>query len=222
MIPATNLRDNLRRLVNDHVDSLDLIRRIVDGTLPINKLQHVARVLYAEARASLQVKIPERIRICPLEAVDVRRLWWHLLEEESGHFVTDHDHASLLLPVCRSLGIAPAELDAEYSRHLLGLEELRKTPTSAVTTVMELAQTFVDESVLARKATLVAESLASNYSVSQADLFYFQLHSTVDVEHSDQVLNVLASYAASQGLDDVAVNRVEICLAEFPVWLGAE
>ena len=217
-----SFRKQVLELVASYEDKIELLERIISGQLEVPVLRALGMRLYAEARGALQIKLPERIRICPLEAVKIRRLWWHLLEEESGNFEPGKHHAALAAEMCYSIGVSQAELNDAYAEYVPTLGGIRSEPVSIEVTMRELSQMYVDEVILCRESNRLADALHRHYGIREEPLHYFRLHAVMDVEHSNAALDVIAECADSSHLQRLVIERATECLANYPIWFGSD
>src|SRR5262245_47826725 len=51
--------------------------------------------MYAETRLFIDVRLPERLRLCPASARSARRYLWENYGDEAGSFVPGRDHVAL-------------------------------------------------------------------------------------------------------------------------------
>lgn len=218
MATQAQLREQLVKMLVESEGRLSIIEAIVSGELPQEQLKALGGRLYAEARAALQVKIPERIRLCPLEAGAARRFWWKILAEESGDFEPGQDHASLLARVCVAFGMSQQGLDSEYEDYLPRLDAIRQEPPSIGATLREMTRMYIEEAVFAREAGRIADSLRDHYEISENALYYFRLHTDMDVEHSNAALDQIILYAKTPELQHVVINTAKDSLERFPIW----
>lgn len=214
-----DLRQELQDLLQAYEGRLPVINAVVAGSPPPEQLRAMGARLYAEARSALQVKIPERLRLCPLELGEVRRFWCHILAEESGDFQKGQDHGSLIAITCRALGTSQEQLDVEYEHYLPRLDAIRREPPSLKATLRELTRMYVEEAVLAREANKLGDALRDHYGIPEEALYYFRLHAVADIEHSNAALDELTRYATTAELKDLVVRTAQEALAQFPIWL---
>ncbi|MGD9723616.1 MAG: iron-containing redox enzyme family protein [Pirellulales bacterium] len=214
-----DLRMQLSNLVNESVGRLPIVEAVCSGQLPRQQLQVMAARMYAETRTALQIKLPERLRICPIEASALRRYWCHQLDEESGNFEPGQDHASLLMPVCLALGLTREQLEAEFQRYHPIADYLRESPVSLELSLREATQVFVEESVLAGQAMRIADALRDRYGLSEPALAYFRVHAQLDVAHSAAGLEVLVRCATTPQQRQLVLESAQAVLAGFPTWV---
>jgi pyrroloquinoline quinone (PQQ) biosynthesis protein C len=212
------LRKALPALVARYDGRLPVVEAICGGTLPLNQLQKLGARQYAEARAAVQIKFPERLRICPIEAGEARRYWCMQLAEESGDFLLGHDHGSLLAPTCLALGVRQDELDAEYERYLPHVEYLHQSPISIELTLREATQVYVEEAIFVTQANRIGDALRDHYDVPEDALRYFRVHAILDAEHSAAGLDMLVATAKSETQKQYVLDTATTALDQFPIW----
>jgi pyrroloquinoline quinone (PQQ) biosynthesis protein C len=195
-----------------------VIEAICSGKLPLLQLRQVGIRLYAEARVAIQVKLPERLRICPIHAEAARRFWCEQLADESGSFEPGHDHASLLAPACLALGVTRDDLEAEYERYLHRADYLRQAAISIDTTLSEAALVYVEEAILAAHGNRIADALRSHYGVAERDVRYFRVHAEVDVRHSSAGLKMICQCAKTPAQQQLVLETATRSLENFPIW----
>ena len=205
----------LVRLLNSYKGRLLFIEGVVSGRLPLASVRALGIALYAEARSALQVRIPDAIRITPLEADELRRFWCRVLAEESGDFRQGRDHASLIALICYALGVAHAKLEGEYQRSLPRLDTLRGEPPSLATSLREAARVYAEKATLIREADRLADALRDHYDVPEKALYYFR-NALADLECSESALEQLTRYAMTPKLKQMVLDTVNECLEHFP------
>ena len=215
---TTDLRKALPELVKRYEGKLEVVESICSGQLPRPVLQLIGKRQYAEARAAIQFKFPERLRVCPLEAVEARRYWVKQLTDESGDFERGHDHATLLAPACLAIGVTPDELEREYREYLPRVDYLYKSPISIELTLVEAAQVYVEEAVFMSAAGRIADALRDHYGVDEPALRYFRVHALVDVEHSAAGLEMLVAVAKTEAQRALVLDTARSALERFPIW----
>jgi pyrroloquinoline quinone (PQQ) biosynthesis protein C len=217
----SEVRIRLLELMEDYRGNIPIIEAIVSGTLPLEHIRALGTRLYAEARFAIQTKIPERIRLCPVEAGDTRRMWVRILVEESGGFKKGQDHASLIAVTCKELGVTHEQLEAEYANYAPRMGHIQQEEPSLEITVRELTRMYVEEAVLARESNRIGDALRAYYNVSSEDaLYYFRLHSVVDIKHSNAALNEITRVATTPQLQDLAIDTAAYSLKHFPIWFN--
>lgn len=218
---ANEIRTQVVHLFNESEGKIPLIESIVSGSMPQDVLKRVGVALYAEARAALQVKIPERIRLVPLEAGNARKMWCRILAEESGGFAKGKDHASLIAITCKALGATQEELDEAYYGFLPTLQEFREAEPSIAISLRELTRMYIEEATLARESNRLGNALRDKYGVTSEDaLHYFWLHAVVDIKHSNAALDEIVRYATTPEYTQIVLETARQSLAEFPIWLN--
>ncbi len=218
MCQTIDLKTALPALIARYQGKLPVVEAICSGKLPIEHLRAIGARQYAEAKAALQVKFAERLRICPISAATARRYWCQQLTDESGNFEPGHDHATLLAPSCLAVGVTPEQLEAEYQRYLPRVDYLCKSPVSLELTLREGAQVYVEEAVFVGTANRIGDALRDHYGVPEEAVLYFRLHAEVDVGHSAAGLEMLAHCAQSEAHKQLVVETAERSLEHFPIW----
>jgi pyrroloquinoline quinone (PQQ) biosynthesis protein C len=213
-----DLRTELPALVAGYDGRLPVVEAICAGTLPLEMLRRIGARQYAEARAAIQVKFPERLRICPIEAGEARRYWCQQLIEESGDFEAGCDHGSLLAPAFMALGGTQQELDDEYERYLPRVSYLRESPLSLELTLREAAQLYIEEAVFVGEANRIGDALRDHYGVPEGAVRYFRVHAVLDAQHSANGLDMLVSTATSQAQKRLVLETAASALEQFPIW----
>jgi len=212
------LRSDLPALVARYENQLPVIEAIRAGELPIERLRQFGARQYAEARAAIQVKFPERLRVCPIEAGQARRYWCQQLIEESGEFEPGCDHGSLLAPACLAIGVTQQELDDEYERYLPRVQYLRESPVSLDLTLREATQVYVEEAVFVTQANHIGDALRDHYGVPENAVRYFRVHAILDVEHSAAGLDMLVAIAKTEAQKSSVLKTAAAALEQFPIW----
>ena len=207
----------LVHLLNSYKGRLLLIEGLVSGKLPLASVRALGTGLYADVRSTLQVRIPDTIRITPLEADELRRFWCRTLAEELGDFKPGCDHASLVALICYALGVAHAKLEGEYQRSLPRLDALRGELPSLATSLREVARVYAEKATLIREADRLADALRDHYDVPEKALYYFR-YALADLECSDSALEQLTRYAMTPRLKHMVLDTVNECLEHFPTW----
>lgn len=209
---------HLKGLVSDKLPRIEILTGIKTGSFSKNDVRQIASTLYAEAKSALQIKIPERIRICPIELGNVRRFWCRILNEESGGFRFGKDHASLIYPTCMELGSTPDDLNAAYEIASEKLSGFRQLEVSVEITIRELCRMWIDEYILALEANNIGDALKLYYGVSESGVYYFRLHAIEDIKHSNEGLKQIVAVSDSLELQDYAFKVVSESLDKFPIW----
>lgn len=213
MVDAPSFRTRLRDKLESCNERLPLMRRLADGELERHELHQMLTNHYCDARAFIDIKLPARMYLCPRDAVNGRRYFWHLYEEENGNFGVTPDHAELFRVVCRDVGITDAHLDAYYEVYeKIWLPMFQQRP-SYEAMVKELAISFAWENVTPKYGDRLVTTFREVYEVSDEAMRFFSLHNEVDGEHSQYAENVVVEYAAgSEVLEQVALDAVEEAL----------
>jgi hypothetical protein len=185
---------------------------VLDGSMPDATLRRLAALHHAEIRTFLDLKLPERMRVCPREAVEVRKFFAEEYVEEHGNFVPGRDHGSLWGRLCEALGVERDTLEGAYVTQMRKFEYLRALEPSHEAMVRELATMAGWESVAPRFATPLVHALAQRYALPAESLEFFALHETVDVAHSATALRLLDAFASTPSLREVALHAVSTSL----------
>lgn len=215
---VSDLQEALQILLAQHIGKLPIIEAICSGRMSRDQVRAIAVRQYAETRVALQVKLPERLRICPISAEVARSYWCQQLADESGGFERGHDHATLFAPICIALGATQEECDSAYQAHLPRVSYLCESPVSMELTLCEATSVFVEESVLSRDANRIGNALREFYDVPEETLLYFRLHAEVDIAHSAAALEMLNSCAKTQAQKELVLTTAEAALKQFPNW----
>ncbi len=182
---------------------------IVERKASQDELRAIASRYYAEIRTFIDLKLPERMRLCPLSALEARKFFWRIYRDEHGEFETGRDHPSLWKKFCRELGIEDAELENQYHAYARKFEYMRKLEPSEENMVTELATMAAWESVVPVFASAPYEALRDHYGISDDGLEFFTLHQDVDGFHSKAALEMLARFASTRKLQDHALRAIE-------------
>ena len=139
--------DRLRTILESSLRSMEVIPKMIAGSLSRETLQHVALNHYAETRSFIDVQLPARMHICPHNAMSAKKYFHYLYLEEQGFFGKEPNHAELFFPVCEDLGLTRAELESYYKKYEEYYFHLfRKEPT-VENLVEQLAISYAWESV---------------------------------------------------------------------------
>ncbi|PQJ80625.1 iron-containing redox enzyme family protein [Polaribacter porphyrae] len=215
--------EKLKTIVGQKINSISLLKNLKTGKIPKKELKNYTVLLYGEARSSLRIKIPERIKMCPLRLVSVRKFWCKMLKEESGGFLINKDHASLIVPTCISLGATNKELENAYlsaCKKLKNYNQERFYEAFSLEDILkELTQMWIDEYILALESTNIANALIKYYGLNEDDVFYFRLHAIEDIKHSKAGLREILKIATDQKLQAYVIKRTNEALEKFPIWM---
>lgn len=196
------------------------VHAIVAGRVDRATLTRWAARYYAELRCFLDVKLPERMRLCPYDAHDAKALFAEAYAEEQGRFRPGEDHASLFGRLCTALGLGRDALEAETARYALGLAPLRAAEPSRAMLVRELAITCAWENAAPLVGGALAEALARHYGIGEGALGFFVLHERVDRVHGAAARRVLARHVDTPALARLALATVDEALHVQPLLDG--
>jgi pyrroloquinoline quinone (PQQ) biosynthesis protein C len=215
--PPRDFAEALSRAVEDGIAGMEAAHAVIRGALTPAALRRFAARYYGELRTFLDVKLPERLRLCGYGAADAKELFAHAYVEEQGHFRPGEDHASLFAEVCSALGNTPTVLEGEAVRHARRFAYMRLLEPAPCTLVRELAITYAWESVAPALGLAVAQALERHYAVPGAALRFYAVHDAVDREHSAAARRVLLAHAttADLRLDAIAAVREALDLSVY-------
>ena len=198
----------LRRAVARGLAATRPLHALLAGRLDRPTLALWAARYYGELRVFLDVKLPERLRLCPYEAMLAKQLFARAYVEEQGGFRAGEDHATLFRRLCDALDVPAALLAAETHRQACRFAYLRALEPSEETLVRELAVTYAWESAAPVVGRALAAALAHHYGVPADALAFFTLHESVDRAHSAACLRVLLVHARTEALRALALATV--------------
>ena len=205
--------EDFENLVNERIDSavrqMGLFQAVAKGQLSRPQLRTAAQRYYAEVRTFVDLKLPERLRLCPSDALRARRFLAEIYAEEHGNFEPGRDHPALWARFCHALGIGERELEDEYRSYSARFRYLREREPSYKNLVTELATMAAWESVVPRLTRLPIQSLRETYGIAEDALEFFRVHQQADVTHSRAALDVLSVYADSPELREHALGVIE-------------
>jgi pyrroloquinoline quinone (PQQ) biosynthesis protein C len=205
MMTNAQFPELVHKTISTAVEQMEFFWKVIEGKASSEELTIAAKEYYAEVRTFLDIKLPHRMRICPIEALDVRKFLCEIYEEEHGNFEVGRDHAALWKKFCNALGLADSELERHYHQYAAGFSYMSEIEPSVDNMVTEIAIMTAWESVGPLFARLPLESLRTHYDLSPDALEFFELHSVVDVEHSSQALELLTRYASTPVLRERAI-----------------
>lgn len=197
--------DRLRSEIARGFAAMDIVHALVAGRLDRRRLARYAARYYAELRTFIDLKLPERLRLCPYEAADAKAFFARAYVEEQGHFRPGEDHASLFGRVCAALEIPAARLADEARRYARRFRYMRELEPSVEAMVRELAITCAWESAAPALGGTLMAALDRHYGVPRDALHFFALHREVDREHSAEALAVLCRHTTTAALEAVAL-----------------
>jgi len=202
--------------IKDHTEEcykqIDVINAILAGELNMQEMRKIAKRHYAEIRTFLDVKIPERMRLCPSHAHAAKQYFWYLYREEHGFFKPGEDHADLFKPLCYSLGLSDQELEEEFNSYWPHYKYLFELTPSIEVLVQELAISAAWESFSPVVAPMIISAL-EKYGITDG-FEYFTLHYEVDKRHGDQAYKTLNEYVTSADLQKIAMEAISKSLVE--------
>ena len=205
--------EDFENLVNERIDTavgqMGLFQDVVRGRLSRPQLRTAARRYYAEVRTFVDLKLPERLRLCPSDALRARRFLAEIYTEEHGNFEPGRDHPALWARFCHALGIGERALEDEYRSYSARFRYLREREPSRENLVTELATMAAWESVVPRLARLPIQSLREAYGIAEDALEFFRVHQQADAAHSRAALDVLSVYADSPELRKHSLGVIE-------------
>jgi len=188
------------------IQRMGLIEAVVEGRLPRRELASAARRYYAEVRTFVDLKLPERMRLCPPDAIHARQFLARIYVEEHGEFVPGQDHPALWARFCGALGLAERELEAEVRAYAPRFHYLREREPSREHLVTELATMSAWESVVPRLAGLHYTALRETYGIPEEALEFFRVHRQADAGHARAAMKVLGTYADTPTLRELALQ----------------
>ena len=195
--------------IDNAVKQMGLFQDVIEGRLSRLQLRTAAQRYYAEVRTFVDLKLPERLRLCPADALRARRFLAEIYAEEHGDFEPGRDHPALWARFCHALGIGERELEEEYRIYSARFRYLREREPSRENLVTELATMAAWESVVPRFERLPIESLRNRYGIAEEALEFFRVHQQADASHSRAALDVLSVYADTPELRDHALGVIE-------------
>jgi pyrroloquinoline quinone (PQQ) biosynthesis protein C len=162
------------------------------------------------------------MRLCPHGAHRAKEFFWHLYKEEQGGFQPGRDHATVFKTFCNSIGIGDAALEAEYEGYWPNFTHMLDARPCQEALVRELATAYAWESAILRIAGPLGQILnevAARYALERKTLAYFDEHIEVDEEHARLALDVLLTYATTNGLIDEAFDAIFDTLVKRNPWV---
>jgi Iron-containing redox enzyme len=198
----------IREHVNECCRGVALVNAIAAGSLPPQELVRCARRHYAEVRTFIELKLPERLRLCPTRAYSAKRFFWEIYREEQGDFLAGRDHAELFKPVCHKLGISDDELEAEFNSYWPHYCWMLAAEPSYPVMIKELAVSYAWESFIINIGPGLTAALRGHYGFTDRELLYFKLHSGVDEGHSAAALDTLSEYVTDGSLEGLAREAI--------------
>ena len=205
---ASSFAEDLRRALARGFARMDVVHALAAGRLARETLARYAARYYAELRTFIDLKLPERLRLCPYGATEAKRFFARAYVEEQGLFRPGEDHASLFRRLCDALAIAAAVLEDEVRRYARRFDYLRALEPSPEAMVRELAIAYAWESAAPVLGQSLASALRRHYAVPASALVFFELHHAVDREHSAEAERVLLAYADTPELRRLALAAI--------------
>ena len=186
-----------------------------DQPLPESVRYLLAR-FYAETRIFIDLKLPERLRLCPAGALSARRYLWENYRDECGDFIAGADHLSLWVRVCEGVGVDRAAREAEHRRLLPRYAYLRQLEPGLEPMVAELAIMVAWESLGRTLSTIGArilgDPLRARGEPSAGTLEFFAVHRDLDDGHAAHAMRTLVEYATTPALQAVALDAIAATL----------
>jgi pyrroloquinoline-quinone synthase len=184
-------------------------RAWLDGTLPIEALREYARQYFA-----FESNFPRFLSglHTRCERADVRAaLLDNLWDEDHG----EANHRELWLRFAEGLGVHRDEVaGAEWNDATRALVEAYRGASSAGPVVAGVAAVYAYERQVPAVAQAKMEGLRQRYGVQDArTLGFFEVHATLDVEHSDAERRILAGAG-----DDEAEAVLETAAVALDAW----
>ena len=177
-----------------------------EGTLPIESLKKYAAQYYhfESAYPTFLSGVHHR---CSDPAVR-QHLLDNLWDEEHG----EDNHVELWLRFCEGLGVERSEvLESEPLDATTNLVDTYKSLTSAGFTAAGAAALYAFESQVPKVATAKIAGLRENYGIEDKDTTaFFEVHKTLDEEHSDAEREMIVALATTKPERDAAVMATDI------------
>lgn len=205
----TEFSDRVAITIESGLKRMDLFWDVIEGRASRDALKSAATRYYAEVKTFIDLKLPERMRLCPSDALFARRFLCRIYADEHGDFEEGRDHPSLWAKFCRALGIEQHELDREYQEYARRFRYMRDLEPSRENMVTELATMAAWESVVPRLAELPFKALRDRYAIPEDALEFFSMHQQVDEVHATVALSVLVEAATTPALQDRAIKAIE-------------
>ena len=206
------LEENFMSVIQAHTEScyqkMRIVKKFESGNISRKELQKYLCRHYAEIRTFIDLKLPERFRICPRGAYSAKQYFWTLLKEEQGNFELGQDHAELFKPACYALGITEEELEKEYKQYVSSFNYLRETEPSLFALVQELATSYAWESFITKAGSNIMLMLKNKFAFDKKAMSYFDVHLEADSEHSDYSAKILSEYVTDESLLKTAVEAI--------------
>lgn len=199
----------IKQVIEERVKEMDLFWKVIEGAIPPDRLKILVTRYYAEIKTFIDLKLPERMRLCPSNAHHVRKLFNQIYKEEHGDFEEGQDHPTLLRKLCLALGVTDEELETEYQLYVTRFNYMRELETSWENMITELAIMVAWESVTPKFGKLPFQALRKHYSIPEEALDFFKLHEECDACHSSDVMDILVKSANTQALQKHALATIE-------------
>lgn len=210
---GTRSREDFERSVIARIDTsvqrMGLFRAVLEGRLSRQQLRTAARRYYAEIRTFVDLKLPERMRLCPGSALRARAFLARIYAEEHGDFEPGRDHPALWARFCHALDIGERELEEETRAYAPRFHYLREREPCRKHLVTELATMTAWESVVPRFSRLPLSSLRERYGIAEEALEFFRVHQQADAAHSRAALEILTRYANTPALREHSLRVIE-------------
>ena len=200
--------------INNCYQRMPLVNAVLSGSLPKDVLRRHAKRHHAEIRTFIDFKLPERMRLCPTEAITAKKYFSELYIAEQGNFIPGQNHADMFKPVCYKLSISDDELEEEYQSYWPRYRSMLVEHPSYEILVRELSISCAWESLLAKIGGSLIASLKNIYGFTGKDLIYFSSHSEVDQQHSEEACKILQSYISDDHLEQLSLSAITDTLLE--------
>ena len=120
------------------------------------------------------------------------------LIEEMGRSDDEKPHSALLLELARGVGFTESEIDGLIAdaRQRLALFCATRVPTASLRELClsVLLETMSFEFMLSRCSSEIAAALTTRYAFAKPALYWFALHSEIDVRHAEEGVTVIRDY----------------------------
>jgi len=222
----TRAAEYLDQMVRETLPTAPILSDVLAGRLEQQDIVFIAVRHYAEIRTFIDIKLPSRMRLCPLEAASAKKFFAHVYCEEQGDFVAGADHASLFERFCIALDIGRDVLESEFQRYWPNYQNLLNESPSRRVVLRELAISYAWESVAPRIAGPLTKSVAA--VVDQMKLAgtyrdaaeeYFAEHIEIDESHGKEALEALLDYVDTDEDMEFAGEHIRRTLTTENPWV---